>query len=272
MDTNLVVVGRRYASPEINVVRDNKEVTTFTPSFVRFEPVLNIPRGMLLDPPRQQWLSYLTKMEPILLNTPHPFPYESDKPVPWKYCGEVNTPSQHTSEVTNVAEDMDQCIKRSPMKDKEEDKKWTLVFDGASNAFEHGVEVLLVSPQGSFIPIIVRLCFDNTNNVSEYEACALGLQAVIESKAKNLEVFGDSSLVIHQVKGEWETRDSKLVPYRDHMQRLSWNSRLSEKGVARARVAHLGSLGIPGQFSLERKDLAQARDSELLLGFLWDSR
>ncbi|KAF1870670.1 hypothetical protein Lal_00026193 [Lupinus albus] len=102
MDTKLVVVGRRFASSEINAIGENKEVTTFTPSLVRFEQVLNIPRGMLLDPPQQQWFPYLTKMEPILLNTPHPFPYESDKAVPWKYGGEVVTPLEHSLEVTNL--------------------------------------------------------------------------------------------------------------------------------------------------------------------------
>ncbi|KAF1891342.1 hypothetical protein Lal_00016973 [Lupinus albus] len=29
-------------------------------------------------------------MEPIVLSTPHPFSYESDKAVPWKYGGEGN--------------------------------------------------------------------------------------------------------------------------------------------------------------------------------------
>ncbi|KAF1869678.1 hypothetical protein Lal_00017253 [Lupinus albus] len=48
MDMKLVVVGRRFASPEINVVGNNKEVTTFTPSLVRFEPVLNIPKASLM--------------------------------------------------------------------------------------------------------------------------------------------------------------------------------------------------------------------------------
>ncbi|XP_019431067.1 PREDICTED: uncharacterized protein LOC109338316, partial [Lupinus angustifolius] len=114
----------------------------------------------------------------------------------------------------------DEGILTLSSEDQEEDKKWTLVFDGASNAFGHGVGAVLVSPHGNFIPITARLCFDCTNNIAEYEACTLGLQAAIESKAKILEVFGDSALVIHQVKGEWETRDSKLIPYRDHIRRL----------------------------------------------------
>ncbi|XP_019455093.1 PREDICTED: uncharacterized protein K02A2.6-like [Lupinus angustifolius] len=76
-----------------------------------------------------------------------------------------------------------------------EKEKWTLVFDGASNAFGHGVGVVLVSPIGKFLPFTARLCFDCTNNVAEYEASILGLKAAIDSKAKALEVFGDSALI-----------------------------------------------------------------------------
>ncbi|XP_019435936.1 PREDICTED: uncharacterized protein LOC109342385 [Lupinus angustifolius] len=54
----------------------------------------------------------------------------------------------------------------------------------------------------------------------QYEACILRLNATIDSKAKVLEVFGDSALVIHKIKGEWKTRDMKLVPYRDYILEL----------------------------------------------------
>ncbi|XP_019420707.1 PREDICTED: uncharacterized protein LOC109330893 [Lupinus angustifolius] len=60
----------------------------------------------------------------------------------------------------------------------------------------------------------------NMGNIVEYEACVLGLEAAFESKINSIEVFGDSALVIHQVKGEWETRDTKLIPYRDHIKKL----------------------------------------------------
>ncbi|KAK5845652.1 hypothetical protein PVK06_001852 [Gossypium arboreum] len=47
----------------------------------------------------------------------------------------------------------------------------------------------------------------------EYEACIMGIRAVIECKIKVLEVYGDSTLVIYQLNGEWETRDPKLIDY-----------------------------------------------------------
>jgi len=42
-----------------------------------------------------------------------------------------------------------------------------------------------------------RLCFDCTNNITKYEACAMGIRATIESKAKVLYVYGDSTLVTY---------------------------------------------------------------------------
>jgi len=62
-----------------------------------------------------------------------------------------------------------------------------------------------------------RLCFDCTNNIAEYEACVMGIQAVIELKVKRLNVYGDSTLITHQVKREWETRDHKLIPYKAYI-------------------------------------------------------
>lgn len=37
---------------------------------------------------------------------------------------------------------------------------------------------------------------------------------------KNLTVYGDSTLAINQIKGEWETRHPGLIPYKDYTRRL----------------------------------------------------
>ncbi|XP_028196657.1 uncharacterized protein LOC114381590 [Glycine soja] len=91
--------------------------------------------------------------------------------------------------------------------------KWIVWFNGASNASGHGIGATLVSPYNQCIPFTARLGFDCTNNMAEYEACALGVQATIDFNVKLLKVYGDSVLVIHQLRGEWETRDHKLIPY-----------------------------------------------------------
>ena len=52
---------------------------------------------------------------------------------------------------------------------------WKLYFDGATHSTEKGVGVVLVSPKGQEILALVKLNFDCTNNVIEYEACIVGL-------------------------------------------------------------------------------------------------
>ena len=93
------------------------------------------------------------------------------------------------------------------------EKNWKKYFDGALNVLVHGIGAVLVSPEEDHFPFTAKLNFNCTNNVAKYEACIMGLQAAIEKKIKKLEVYGDSALVIYQLKGEWETRDSKLVFY-----------------------------------------------------------
>ncbi|WRX13925.1 Integrase [Theobroma cacao] len=98
---------------------------------------------------------------------------------------------------------------------------WKVYFDGASNALGHGIGAVLISPKGKYYPATARLNFNCTNNMAEYEALVMGLQAAIEMKADTIDVYGDSALVICQMKGEWETRDPKLVPYKKLVTELS---------------------------------------------------
>ncbi|XP_050915390.1 uncharacterized protein LOC127130422 [Lathyrus oleraceus] len=98
--------------------------------------------------------------------------------------------------------------------------RWTLVFDGASIARGHGIGVVITSPTGFHLSFTARLCFGCTNDMAEYEACIYGLEATIDLRINILEVFNDSALVISQVKGDWETRNNKLIPYKEHIRKL----------------------------------------------------
>ncbi|XP_050914939.1 uncharacterized protein LOC127129867 [Lathyrus oleraceus] len=109
--------------------------------------------------------------------------------------------------------------KTSSEEGPEPGSRWTLVFDGASNARGHGIGTVITSLTGFHLPFTARLCFDCTNNMEEYEACIYGLEAAIDLRIKILEVYDDSALVISQVKGDWETRDSKLIPYKEHIRK-----------------------------------------------------
>ena len=88
---------------------------------------------------------------------------------------------------------------------------WKLYFDGAFNVLGHGIGATLISPKREYCPFTARLNFDSTNNVAEYEACIMGLQAAMAKKVKKLKVYEDSALVIYQLRGDWLTRDSRMV-------------------------------------------------------------
>ncbi|XP_050896431.1 uncharacterized protein LOC127103202 [Lathyrus oleraceus] len=98
--------------------------------------------------------------------------------------------------------------------------RWTLVFDGASNTHGNGIGEIITSLTCSYLPFTARLCFKCTNNMVEYEACIFDIEAAIDLRIKILEFYGDSILVISQVKGDWEARDHKLIPYKEHVLKL----------------------------------------------------
>ena len=82
---------------------------------------------------------------------------------------------------------------------------WQLYFHGAANQSGFGIGILLISPQGDHIPRSVRLVFFYhhrlMNNIVEYEACIMGLETAPDLGIKQLEIHGDSNLVIQQTQG-----------------------------------------------------------------------
>ncbi|XP_031393039.1 uncharacterized protein LOC116204845 [Punica granatum] len=98
-----------------------------------------------------------------------------------------------------------------------------MYFDGAVNSTGPGIGTVLISPDGRYYPVAVKVNFSCTNNVAEYEACILGLQAAIDFKVKELEVFGDSMLTIFQKLGQWKTKDAKLVLCCGYLEELTEN-------------------------------------------------
>ena len=53
--------------------------------------------------------------------------------------------------------------------------------------------------------------------MAKYEVCIFGLKAAIDLGIKSLDVFGDSALLIIQIKGEWDTKHPNLIPYNEHV-------------------------------------------------------
>ncbi|XP_077219757.1 uncharacterized protein LOC143853947 [Tasmannia lanceolata] len=90
---------------------------------------------------------------------------------------------------------------------------WTMYFGGASNSKGKGVGIVLVSLRDEHIPISIKLDFDCTNNVAECEACIAGLEAALSFEVQDLNVYGDSLLIICHTNGKWLTKEDRLIPF-----------------------------------------------------------
>ncbi|XP_031402654.1 uncharacterized protein LOC116212228 [Punica granatum] len=85
----------------------------------------------------------------------------------------------------------------------EEDRpSWKMYFDDAVNSTGSDIGTVLISPDGRYYLVTAKIEFPCTNNVAEYEACILGLQAAIDFK---------------------KTKDVKLVPYHEYLEELTEN-------------------------------------------------
>ena len=80
-----------------------------------------------------------------------------------------------------------------------------MYFDGSVAKFGVGADVYIISPIRDFKALSYKLTFKCTNNVVEYEALSLGLNALKDMGAKRVQVMGDSKLVINQVNDSQET-------------------------------------------------------------------
>jgi ribonuclease HI len=62
-----------------------------------------------------------------------------------------------------------------------------------------------------------KLAFDSTNKVVEYEALILGLEEARKMKITKVVVFGDSEIVLHQLKGSYKIRHLRMRAYKNHV-------------------------------------------------------
>ena len=72
---------------------------------------------------------------------------------------------------------------------------------------------MFISPQNHVSPRAFSLTESCSNNVTEYNALLISLQLAHEMGVSYLEAYGDSRLIVNQVKGKYEVRHEDLVPY-----------------------------------------------------------
>ena len=81
-----------------------------------------------------------------------------------------------------------------------------MYFDGSSSKEGSSARILLISPSEEVITLSYKLEFETTNNIAEYEALVLGLRATKDMAIDYLAVFGNSELVMNQVRNIYQTK------------------------------------------------------------------
>ena len=77
-----------------------------------------------------------------------------------------------------------------------------------------------MSPERITIEKSLRLNFSVTNNEAEYEALLKGMVMVQKMGGKAIRIFSDSKLVVGQVRGDLEARDSRMQEYLGQVRNL----------------------------------------------------
>jgi ribonuclease HI len=77
---------------------------------------------------------------------------------------------------------------------------WSLYFDGSKSKEGAGAGCIIIDPAGNKTLLACRLEFECTNNIAEYEALLQGLRKALDMHIQNLIVFGDSEIVVRQVR------------------------------------------------------------------------
>jgi ribonuclease HI len=97
---------------------------------------------------------------------------------------------------------------------------WRMNFDGSKMLGGLGAGVILTSPKGDKVQYVLQMHFHTSNNVTEYEALVHGLKLAKEIGIQRILCFEDSDLVVHQVSGEWDVKDTNMASYRFYVQQL----------------------------------------------------
>ncbi|KAJ1694339.1 hypothetical protein LUZ63_011037 [Rhynchospora breviuscula] len=101
----------------------------------------------------------------------------------------------------------------SPLEESQDLTSCIIEFDGASkgNPGKAGAGAVVRSKDGGVIAKLREGLGDATCNVAEYRALLLGLKYALEKGCKNIQVQGDSTLVVRmQVNGQWKGKKAHL--------------------------------------------------------------
>ena len=95
-----------------------------------------------------------------------------------------------------------------PEHENNQEELWTIHTNGSSTQKKGGAGT--TSPEGDTLKYGVQLKFPVTNNEVEYEAILTGLRIFQALGAKKALLRSDSQLVVGQVKGDFEAKETRM--------------------------------------------------------------
>ena len=116
-------------------------------------------------------------------------------------------------------------------------KRLVVNVDGGArgNPGPAAVAAVVSDPDGEVIAERAGRIGEATNNVAEYRALLLGIELARELGAEEVELIGDSQLIVRQVRGEYKVKDAGLKPlHRQATEALRAFARWSIRDVRRA--------------------------------------
>ncbi|VVB96956.1 Ribonuclease HI [uncultured archaeon] len=119
-----------------------------------------------------------------------------------------------------------------------------LFFDGAcrGNPGPMAIGVVLMKNGKKLAELSKRLGI-GTNNIAEWNALVEGLKLAMAHGCKELEVRGDSQLVIRQIKGQYMVKSDNLIPLFNEAKKLCCNfEKIDFKWINREENARTDTL------------------------------
>jgi ribonuclease HI len=91
-------------------------------------------------------------------------------------------------------------------------KRLVVNVDGGArgNPGPAAVAAVVATPEGEILEEVSETIGPATNNVAEYRALLLGIERARALGAREVELIGDSELIVRQVRGEYRVKDAAL--------------------------------------------------------------
>ena len=112
--------------------------------------------------------------------------------------------------------------------------KVVVYFDGGSrgNPGPAAIAAVATDPSGEVLTEHSETIGATTNNVAEYRALLLAIGLAKDLKADEVELVGDSKLIVEQVLGNWKVKQ-------DHLRPLQRQAKSELEGLGEWSIRHV---------------------------------